>query len=122
MGANCSVRLRRVATAAATLVVAIVVALAVPVSQLRTVSIVTSCCCPDPAQCHCPDHTPDHSTQPTMRTCHRTSHEVVSPGVPAFVAPVLAIASAPVREVRASHAPVAEPHAAPSLPRPDGPS
>jgi hypothetical protein len=72
--------------AVATFVVAVVVALAVPVSQLRTVSTVVSCCCPDPTHCHCPDHKADHSKDPSMRACHKTQHVTVAPLAPEFVA------------------------------------
>lgn len=114
--------LRRVATAASTAVVALVVALAVPVSQLRTISVVITCCCPDPATCHCPDHKPDRGHQPSIRACHRTSHEAVAPEAPAFTAPQLALVAAPVRIAPAVFAMPSTPHAAPSPARPDAPS
>ncbi|MEO8552157.1 MAG: hypothetical protein ABI678_19400, partial [Kofleriaceae bacterium] len=64
-------KIRRIATAAATVWVAIVVALALPVSQLRTVTTVNEkCCCPDPASCHCPPHSKDAPGCPQMKTCH----------------------------------------------------
>lgn len=115
-------RIRRLAATASTLLVAIVVALVVPFSQLRTFSIETSCCCPDPSHCHCPDHDTSKGTQPCMRACHKTSHEVVSPDAPAFAAPELAIAEAPVRAVGRATWTLAEPHSPPVLPRPDAPS
>jgi len=90
-----AVKIRGAATAIATFVVAIAVALAVPVSQLRTFSVETSCCCPDPSHCHCPHDKPDHSTQPSARPCHRTSHEVVSPVAPAFVRVAAAVSIQP---------------------------
>jgi hypothetical protein len=89
------VKIRGAATAIATFVVAMIVALAVPVSQLRTFSVETSCCCPDPSHCHCPHDKPDHSTQPSARPCHRTSHEIVSPVAPAFVRVAVAIVDQP---------------------------
>jgi hypothetical protein len=82
--ANGEVRIRRAATAITTFMVAIVVALAVPVSQVRLVSTVIACCCPDPANCHCPHDKPDRSTDPSVRPCHKTSHDVVSPTAPVF--------------------------------------
>ena len=71
--------------------VAVVVALAVPISQLRTVAVIKSCCCPDPTNCHCPDHKTDPSQHPEMRACHNTQHTVVAPQAPAFAAPDLAV-------------------------------
>jgi hypothetical protein len=116
------VTLRRIATAASTIVVAIVVALAVPVSQLRTFAIQTSCCCPDPAHCHCPDQKPDHGNQPTMRDCHKSSHEVVSPDAPAVAMPEVAIVNELPRAMPRVAWMIAEPHAAPAPARPDAPS
>lgn len=115
-------RIRRIASAAATVIVAIAVALAVPVAQLRTFSLVQACCCPDPANCHCPDHQPDHSGVPSMRPCHKTQHAIGAPEAPAFVAISGAIVAAP----RAHHiAPLAlalSPPPAPDPSRPDAPS
>jgi hypothetical protein len=117
------VTLRRIATAASTIVVAIVVALAVPVSQLRTFSIVASCCCPDPSHCHCPDHDAGKGDdRGSMRACHKTSHEVVSPDAPAVAMPQLAIATEAPRATPRVAWMIAEPHAAPAPARPDAPS
>jgi hypothetical protein len=116
------VRIRRIVTAATTMLVAIVVALSVPISQLRTVAVVTKCCCPDPAHCHCPDHKPDHSTEPTLRACHRTQQEAVAPQLPAFAAPEVAIATTSARVTVAIASPIAAPHPAPAARRPDAPS
>ena len=119
---NVRVSLRRIASAAFTIVVAIVVALAVPVSQLRTISVVTTCCCPDPAKCHCPDHKPDHSNGPSIRACHKDSHESIAPQLPSFTAPQLAVAAAPARIISATFAMPLSPHAPPPPARPDAPS
>jgi hypothetical protein len=116
------VKIRRAAIAVATYVAAIVVALAVPVSELRTVSITTTCCCPDPAKCHCPDHQPDHSKQPSMRACHRSQHEAVAPQLPSFTPPALALAIAPARVASITVSLPRAPHAAPSPQEPYGPS
>jgi hypothetical protein len=116
------VKIRRIVTAATTMVVAIVVALSVPISQLRTVAVVTTCCCPDPSHCHCPDHKPDHSKDSTLRACHRTQQEAVAPQLPAFAPPEVAIASAPAVVAVAIAAPIAAPHPAPAPRRPDAPS
>lgn len=116
------VSLRRLVTAASTIVVAIVLAICVPVSQLHTVATQTECCCPDPDQCKCPDHKPDESTQPTMRACHKTQQQFVAPVLPAFVAPEVQVAI--VREPVAFEPAFtyAAPHPAPAPRRPDAPS
>lgn len=115
-------RLRRYATAAATILVAIVCAFTVPVAQLRTMSRITTCCCPDPSHCHCPDHQGDSSTTPSMRACHRTSHDFVAPVLPGFTdAPVVALV-VPERAVTLVATPLPAPHAAPIPARPDAPS
>ena len=105
-----------------TVVVAIVVALAVPVSQLRTISIVKTCCCPDPAHCHCPDQNADSSPQPSLRACHNTEQVIVAPELPAFRAPALASAIAPAVALVAIARAIPGPHPAPPPPRPDAPS
>jgi len=116
------VRIRPALTAIATCVVAIVVALAVPVSQLRTVDVIASCCCPDPTNCHCPDHKCDPSKPTSLGQCHRTQHEIVSPDAPAFVAsPVVAIAS-PARASLPVIDALPAPHPAPAPARPAAPS
>ncbi|HEY1816488.1 MAG TPA: hypothetical protein VGG74_29280 [Kofleriaceae bacterium] len=81
---NGEVKIRRAAASIATFFVAICVALAVPVSQVRLVTTIASCCCPDPSHCHCPPEKPD-SEMPTMKTCHHRSHDIVSPSAPLFV-------------------------------------
>lgn len=101
---------------------AIFVALAIPTSQLRTITVVQSCCCPDPSNCHCPDHKADHSKVPAMRACHKTSHDIVAPTTPAFTQPELAIAPAPPHALVASVVPLASPHAMPPPTDPAGPS
>lgn len=113
---------RRAVAWLTTLVVAVVVALAVPVAQLRTVSIIKTCCCPDPDRCHCPDHTPDTSTQPSMRACHNSERAIVAPELPAFHAPAVAIVATPVRVVIARAPAIVAPHPAPPPTRPDAPS
>ena len=115
-------KLRRYATAAATILVAIVCAFTVPVAQLRTISRVTTCCCPDPSHCHCPDHKQAPGDEPTMRACHRQSHDFVAPVLPAFVAPAVADVPAPDRAIALVPAPLRTPHAAPIPRRPDAPS
>jgi hypothetical protein len=116
------VSLRQLVTAASTIVVAIVLAICVPVSQLHTFSTKSECCCPEPDHCKCPDHKPDDSGQPTMRACHKTQQTFVSPVLPAFVTPDVAVAL--VREPVAIVADFthASPHPAPAPRRPDAPS
>ena len=119
---NGSVLVRRAAVWLSTVGVALIVALAMPVSQLRTISVVKACCCPDPSRCHCPDHEGDTSTQPSMRACHSTEHVFVAPAFPAFHAPAIAVAAAPaVAAVPVIHA-LPAPHPAPPPTRPDAPS
>ena len=115
-------RIRRIATAAATIWVAFVVALALPISQLRTVTtIAEKCCCPDPAKCHCPAPTKDAGC-PQMKNCHRVAHDVVSPELPAFASPVVAIVPPPAKIVALAATPLIAPHASPLARRPDVPS
>lgn len=104
------------------LLVVMLCVLAVPVTQLRTVSTVITCCCPDPSHCHCPDHKPDHSGQPAMRACHRQVHEFVSPVLPAFEGPPVIAVARPEQAIEIVAAPLRSPHAAPTLRRPDAPS
>ena len=105
-----------------TIVVAIVTALALPVSQLRTRYVTTTCCCPDPSHCHCPDHKPGDSGVPAMRACHKEAHEIVSPVPPAIDVPEVAVAPAEPRVTVAIASPIPAPHAAPAPRRPDAPS
>jgi hypothetical protein len=116
------VKLRAATSAIATFVVAIVVALAVPVSQLRTFSTTITCCCPDPTRCHCPHEKPGTSDGPSMKPCHKVQHDSVSPQLPSFAAPDVALASAPPRPVAAPIALPDMPHAPPVPDEPYGPS
>ncbi|MBL0219874.1 MAG: hypothetical protein IPQ07_39165 [Myxococcales bacterium] len=112
----------RAVSALTTFVVALLLALSVPTSQLRTVSITKSCCCPDPTKCHCPDHQKSRPGQPELRACHQTTEVNVAATLPAFTRPVVM----PVTEATvvglaplSSHA---APHAPPIRARPDAPS
>jgi hypothetical protein len=116
------VHVRRIAARISTIVVAIIVALAVPVSQLRTISIVKACCCPDPSNCHCPDHQDDSPSQPSMRACHNTERAVIAPQLPAFTAPIIAVVAAPAVAIVAAAPSIPAPHPAPPPTRPDAPS
>lgn len=119
---NSGVRVRRIAIRISTILVAITVALAMPVSQFRTVLIVKSCCCPDPSDCYCPDHKTDPAPQPSMRACHNSQQTIVAPQLPAFAAPAVAIAEAPEAVATAHAHAIPAPHPAPPPPRPDAPS
>jgi hypothetical protein len=119
---NWIVRARCIAARIATVVVAILVGLAVPVSQLRTVWIAKVCCCPDPTNCHCPDHKTAPSSEPSMRACHNTQQVMVAPEAPAFRAPVVAIATVVTATTAAIEPPIPAPHPAPPPARPDAPS
>lgn len=114
--------MRRAILWISTVGVAFLLALAVPVSQLRTISILRECCCPDPDDCHCPDHQPDAGDHAAMRMCHSTQHVAVSPELPVFDPPE--VAATPVTTVVAVViAPgLASPHAAPAPTRLDAPS
>jgi hypothetical protein len=115
------VYVRRAVTWISTVLVAIVVAFTVPVSQLRTVTVIMTCCCPDPEQCHCPDHEPDHGSQPTFKQCHKsadTFESAAAPSVAIAVRTELAVVRAAVRLYHVLPAP----HESPILERPPGPS
>ncbi|CAN5409516.1 hypothetical protein BH11MYX1_BH11MYX1_19040 [soil metagenome] len=120
------VKLRRIAPIArwaATMLVALVVALAVPVSQLTTAQTVfEKCCCPDPAHCKCPSHEPATTRNPQLVDCHKTSHEVAAPQLPAFAQPVLAFVVPSVQRAALVPAPYAAAHPAPDPRRPDAPA
>lgn len=108
-------------TALSTMVVALLVMLAVPISQLRTVDIETSCCCPDPDRCHCADHEP--SSGPTsIRACHSSSIVIVGAQLGSFTAPVIATVIPPARRFVAVVSRLPAPHAAPPLARLAAPS
>jgi hypothetical protein len=105
-----------------TAMVAIVVALAVPVSQLRVASAGEACCCPDPDSCRCSDHEADPSSQPSLRACHNPAPVIVAPELPAFSAPAIAVALAPAPAIAVVEHAVQAPHPAPPPRRPDAPS
>ena len=119
---ECTVLVRRAIAWISTAMVAIAVAIVVPVSQLHTVSIVKSCCCPDPSNCHCPDHKPDGSTQPSLRACHNTERVMVAPEAPVFAPPAAAPAPAPAIAAAVIDPAIPAPHRAPPPQRPDAPS
>jgi len=116
------VRARCIAARISAIVVAILVGLAVPVSQLRTVWIAKVCCCPDPTNCHCPDHKADPTPEPSMRACHNSQQVIVAPEAPAFRAPAVAVAPVATATTVAIVYPIPAPHPAPPPARPAAPS
>ena len=105
------------------MLVAILVVFAIPISQLRTVEVVTeACCCPDPANCHCPPQSPVPTGEPQLKTCHRVSHDVVAPQLPAFSPPDVAFVQPGLRVTAALVIGPAALHPAPASRRPDVPS
>ncbi|MBL9016978.1 MAG: hypothetical protein JNL83_22505 [Myxococcales bacterium] len=104
------------------LIVALLLALTVPVGQLRTATIERTCCCPDPASCHCPDGGDAKSDQPHLKACHQDTQVHVAPVLPAFAAPISAASPVvPVRTATLLHV-LSSPHDPPAPPRPAGPS
>jgi len=102
--------------------IALVVGLSVPVTQLRTSVVVRDrCCCPDPAFCHCPDHNAPASPAPVLDRCGKTHHLIISPTLPAFT-PVAAGTVVAVAERPAPVLALPAPHAPPEPERPAGPS
>ena len=97
-------------------------ALTVPASQLTTVSVVKTCCCPDPDNCHCPDHQPDKGTQPSIRACHQQQQINVAPQLPSFTPPTMTLAAPVVVVAIASAITLPVPHVSPAPKRPDAPS
>ena len=105
-----------------TLMTAVVVLFALPVSQLRTVAEKVTCCCPDPSHCRCPDHKSAPSDHDSMRACHKSTEVLASPTVPDFTPPVMAMAIAPAPVTSAIVHVLPAPHEPPDLERPRGPS
>lgn len=104
------------------LTIAVIVMFALPISQLRTVSITVECCCPDPAKCHCPDHEPDHGAQPTIKACHKSSQSFEAPSTSPVVLAAIETLVTPPRVIGTIDHALANPHLPPSLPAPRGPS
>jgi hypothetical protein len=113
---------RPVTRALYSIMVAVITLIAVPVSQLRTVSVRIECCCPDPTHCHCGDHDRAPADQAAIKACHKSSETILSPSAPAFAAPV-ALSIEPSREqITTLQFPLRSPHESPSPARPPGPS
>jgi hypothetical protein len=104
------------------LTIAVIVMFALPVSQLRTISITVECCCPDPTKCHCPDHDEDSGQQPSIKACHKSSQAFEAPAVPPFMPAVVEAVSVPARAIATVDHLLTHPHQPPSLDAPRGPS
>jgi hypothetical protein len=118
---NSIVMIRRTAPIAAALV-ALVVAVAVPMSQLRTFVTITKCCCPDPSECHCPKDKAPLDGAPSMSTCHHQDSAVVSPEAPALVFATIPQMTPAPRAVASLPTTTSSPHPAPDPRRPAAPS
>jgi hypothetical protein len=100
----------------------IVTMLALPISQLRIVTIVEKCCCPDRTTCHCPKEKPDHNEQPQIKACHSSSELSVTPEPAPLVAPDAFEVASPSRVVAMMERFPSAPRPSPYLPRPAAPS
>lgn len=109
-------------TAASTFIVAVVLALCVPVSQLTTVSDRSECCCPDPSKCQCPDHEEEGPLQTSMQACHKQGPKAIASQATAFLPPVIPSVDAPIVLAPPIAHPLPAPHPAPAPRRPDAPS
>ena len=103
-------------------VVALLLALTMPVSQLRTVMIEQSCCCPDPADCHCPDGGDGAGDQAHLEACHQDTQAHVAPVLPTFAPPALSSLPTPSLVIVSTVHVLGAPHAPPPPPRPAAPS
>jgi hypothetical protein len=116
------VTVRRILTAASTVIVSIMLSIFVPLAQLPTIADEATCCCPDPHKCKCPDHKADHSLDSKMKACHKKGPALASVQLPAFVAPIAIDLPAPARASDLVERALPEPHASPPPRRPDAPS
>lgn len=113
---------RPVAHALYSMIVAVIAMIAVPVSQLRTISVQLECCCPDPTKCHCSEHPGAPAGQAAIKECHKSSETFVGPSAPECARPV-ALSTAPSSErITTLQFPLTSPHEPPNPARPPGPS
>jgi hypothetical protein len=112
----------RMKFALSTFVVVLAVIVALPVSQLRLVTVIVECCCPDPAHCHCPDHHPTSTPHDTIQACHKSSDTFESASAPSFAPAIVVTEIVPTRALVAVHHAHATPHEPPSPERPSAPS
>jgi hypothetical protein len=105
-----------------TLVVAIAVVLALPVSQLRVVTVQHQCCCPHPESCACPHAPAPVGDNTSASACHHRTTLVVAPTLAGFAMPAPTVLAADeVRIAVVEHA-LTRPIAAADPRRPDAPS
>jgi hypothetical protein len=102
--------------------VAVTVMLAVPISQLRMVTVRTACCCPDPDNCHCPDHGKHTPGKTSIKACHKNSEITTSAAAPELIPPLRVAIEMPPLRVAEIAIPLGQPHEPPSPERPSGPS
>jgi hypothetical protein len=113
---------RRVAHALYSMIVAVIVMIAVPVSQLRTIAVQTECCCPDGVKCHCSDHKDVPTGQDSIKECHKKTDVLVSPSSPDCAKPVAIAAASASERIETHEFPLTSPHEPPNPARPPGPS
>jgi hypothetical protein len=111
-----------VARALHAILVAVIVMIALPVSQLRTVSVYVECCCPDPTRCHCPESGKPVPGQSTMNDCHKSSQVIASSAASELQGPAPLAVPSPARRTLAIEFPVRLPHEPPNPARPSAPS
>lgn len=121
-GAICPRLDQRVVRALYSIMVAVIVLIALPVSQLRTVSVFVECCCPDPTRCHCPEPGKPVPGQPTMSDCHKSGQIIAISAAAELQAPPLQVVPSPPRRALTVVFPVRLPHEPPSPARPPAPS
>jgi hypothetical protein len=102
--------------------VAVIVMIVLPVSQLRTVSVRVECCCPDPARCHCPAPGKPVPGQPTLNDCHKSSQIIAISAASELQPPSALPVPTPPRRALAVVFPLRLPHEPPSPARPPAPS
>lgn len=104
------------------ILVILVAIAALPVSQLRTIAQVVTCCCPDASRCHCPDHQPNHSGTAKLEKCHKSSHTIESAAPDNVVPPPPPSVGEPPRIALGFAHDLPSAHAPPAPARPPGPS
>lgn len=75
------------------------VAFALPVSQLPTLSVAHRCCCPDPDHCKCPGDHPPAGKLPIASACHHTVSYAAAPTLPSFSSPPARALAAPAARI-----------------------
>lgn len=112
-----------VASVVRALVLVVTVAVALVASQLRTTGVRITCCCPDPSECHCPDHAAaEDAGPPSLRACHRSAEAVEPQAIVPWLPPPPPRPARHARVVLAVMPPLDRPHAPPGPSAPRGPS